>query len=116
MAGKIKATVGLCEDDIKGELRDLHPKDTLDEMMDRAVLENAVFTNPETVPAATWAVFTFTGARNAENMAQGYARILTEWFPASGHTRRVDMPHLERFTAWKAEGEESWEIWMPVGD
>jgi len=63
------------------------------------------------VPAATWAVFSIEGCIG-ETYDAAYARILTEWFPASNYRRDETVPHLEVLPV----GSEVpvWEIWMPV--
>ena len=114
--GRTKATIGIAEDDVKHKMENRFPDENVSEMIGKAIMERVQLAEVETIPAADWAVFTFVGERNAENMARGYARILTEWFPASGHTRRVDMPHLERFSIGGMLGEQTWEIWMPVAN
>jgi hypothetical protein len=50
------------------------------------------------IPAANWAVFTFTNPMTPENVSQAYARILTEWFPTSGYKRNESVPHMEKFS------------------
>jgi len=63
------------------------------------------------VPAATWAVFSIEGCIG-ETYDAAYARVLTEWFPASGYRRDENVPHLEALPV----GSEVavWEIWMPI--
>ena len=63
------------------------------------------------VPSATWAVFSIEGCIG-ETYDAAYARILTEWFPASNYKRSEAVPHLEVLPV----GSEApiWEIWMPV--
>jgi AraC family transcriptional regulator len=102
--GKVRASIGFALDEMKAALKSGEPNDIPDPK------KMAV------IPAADWAVFTFTGERNADNMAQAYTRILTEWFGGSGYRRREDMPHLERFAVDdKTKGKkQSWEIWIPV--
>ncbi|MCL2405002.1 MAG: AraC family transcriptional regulator [Defluviitaleaceae bacterium] len=72
----------------------------------------------EEIPAATWAVFSFTNVMNRDTTAEAYGRILTEWFPSSGYKRDETKPNLERFYAPTGEGIGSeshpWEIWVPV--
>ena len=63
------------------------------------------------VPAATWAAFTIEGCIG-ETYDAAYARILTEWFPASNYKRDEALPHLE---VLPVGGElPVWEFWMPV--
>ncbi|MCL2427408.1 MAG: AraC family transcriptional regulator [Oscillospiraceae bacterium] len=63
------------------------------------------------VPSATWVVFTIEGCIG-DTYDAAYARILTEWFPASNYKRDETKPHLEVLPV----GSEilTWEIWMPV--
>jgi len=63
------------------------------------------------VPSATWAVFSIEGCIG-ETYDAAYARILTEWFPASNYKRDETIPHLEVLLV----GSEIpiWEIWMPI--
>jgi len=65
------------------------------------------------IPAATWAVFSEKGS---EGFCGGaYARILTEWFPASAYRRDESIPHLEVFPMdTHVNAEYAWEIWLPV--
>jgi predicted transcriptional regulator YdeE len=66
------------------------------------------------IPAATWAVFSFTEKQTAENVAKAYARILTEWMPTGGYKRDENAPHLERMPASTDAKKLPWEIWLPV--
>lgn len=69
----------------------------------------------ETIPAATWAVFTFTSPTGIEYVPQAYTRVMTEWFPISGYRRDETVPSLEVFPPGDASREDYvWEIWMPV--
>jgi len=95
--GKVKATVGFA----LNELAD---------MVGEKAYEFTHYGAP--IPAATYAVFSFTEERNAANMAAAYARILTEWFAGSGYARAKALPHLERFDF--QDQNAPWEIWMPV--
>jgi len=63
------------------------------------------------VPAATWAVFSIEGCIG-DTYDAAYARVLTEWFPASSYKRDEAVPHLEVLPV----GSEMtvWEIWMPI--
>jgi len=65
------------------------------------------------VSAATWAVFSIEGCIG-ETYDEAYARILTEWFPASNYKRDAAMPHLEVIPGNTQDGISAWEIWMPV--
>lgn len=69
----------------------------------------------EKIPAATWAVFSFTSPTGTDFVPDAYTRIETEWFPNSGWKRDEEIPHLEVFPpgdVWG--GDYTWEIWMPV--
>jgi len=63
------------------------------------------------VPGATWVVFTIEGCIS-ETYDAAFARILTEWFPASNYKRDETAPHLEVLPV----GSEAliWEICIPV--
>ena len=67
--------------------------------------------NMKDVPAATWAVFSIEGCIG-DTYDAAYARVLTEWFPASSYKRDEAVPHLEVLPV----GSEMtvWEIWMPI--
>lgn len=65
------------------------------------------------VPAATWAVFPTKGVIS-ETFDGVYARILTEWFPASNYKRDNSVPHLEVFPGGTQDENYVWEIWMPI--
>lgn len=69
----------------------------------------------ETIPAATWAVFTIHSPTGAPYVPEAYARIVTEWLPASQYVRDEAVPSLEVFPGGDASSQEYvWEIWMPV--
>ena len=51
----------------------------------------------ETIPAATWAVFTITSPTGIDYVPAAYTRIVTEWFPASQYERDESVPSLEVF-------------------
>lgn len=69
----------------------------------------------ETIPAATWAVFSFTSPTGIDYVPAAYTRILTEWFPASQYIRDEAIPSLEVFPEGDASSSEYiWEIWMPI--
>jgi AraC family transcriptional regulator len=70
--------------------------------------------NGEEIPAADWAVFSFTMELTPKNTSQAYARILTEWFPASGYKRDETKPHIEKFPMGEGSENHPWEIWVPV--
>ena len=65
------------------------------------------------VPPATWAVFSIGGCIG-ETYDAAYARILTEWFPASTYKRDKTMPHLEVLPGNTQNGIPAWEVWMPI--
>lgn len=72
----------------------------------------------ETIPAATWAVFSIVGLNdkiNNEVVDETYARIYTEWMPSSNYKRNEDIQHLEVYGPGDASSEDYvWEIWIPV--
>jgi len=69
------------------------------------------------VPAATWAVFAFTSPSGAPHVPQAWARVLTEWFPASQYKRDTSAPSMEVFPDGDAGSNDyQWEIWMPILD
>lgn len=69
----------------------------------------------ETIPAATWAVFSFTSPTGIDYVPAAYTRILTEWFPTSQYIRDEALPSLEVFPEGDASSSEYiWEIWMPI--
>ena len=69
----------------------------------------------ETVPAATWAVFTVGGPTGYPHVPEAYARILTQWFPSSGYRRDEAVPNLEVYPAGDVSAPGyTWEVWMPV--
>ena len=69
----------------------------------------------ETIPAATWAVFSITSPTGINHVPAAYTRIRTEWFPNSGYQRDESVPHLEVFPEGDPKsGSYTWEIWMPV--
>lgn len=69
----------------------------------------------ETIPAATWAVFSFTSPTGIDYVPAAYTRIMTEWFPASPYERDESVPSLEVFPASDINlPKYTWEIWMPV--
>ena len=110
--GSVKAVAGVALDELRNGMGGAASQNLLCGISGE-VYDEAEF---EEVPTADWAVFTFKDRRNAENVSQAYARILTEWFNESGYRRREDIPHLERFIL---EGDanttiKTWEIWMPI--
>ena len=69
----------------------------------------------ETIPAATWAVFSMVSPTGIDYVPAAYTRILTEWFPSSGYRRDESRPSLEVFPPGNAgSADYAWEIWMPV--
>ena len=69
----------------------------------------------ETVPAATWAVFTFNSPTGAPYVPEAWMRVITEWFPASQYKRDESVPSMEVFPDGDADSHDyEWEIWMPV--
>lgn len=69
----------------------------------------------ETIPAATWAVFSVTSSTGIECVPAAYTRIMTEWFPASQYKRDEKVPNLEVFPEGDTASEDyTWELWMPV--
>lgn len=69
----------------------------------------------ETIPAATWAVFTITSPTGIDYVPAAYSQIMTEWFPASQYKRNESVPSLEVFPAGNANAMDyTWEIWIPV--
>lgn len=72
-------------------------------------------TTVETIPAATWAVFSITSPTGIEYVPAAYTKIMTEWFPASQYQRDEQTPSLEVFPKGDAAKESyTWEIWMPI--
>lgn len=72
-------------------------------------------TTVETIPAATWAVFSITSPTGKEYVPAAYTKIMTEWFPASQYQRDEKTPSLEVFPKGDAAGDGyTWEIWMPI--
>ena len=61
----------------------------------------------ETIPAATWAVFSFPYPSGYSKCMEAAAKI-NEWFPASGYTLNEEEYRLEVYLG------ERWEIWMPI--
>jgi len=68
----------------------------------------------ETIPAATWAVFTFNSPTGIDYVPAAYTRIATEWFPSSQYQRDESVPNLEVFPGGEIDENYQWEIWMPV--
>jgi len=72
---------------------------------------NGVDIDMKDVPPATWAVFSIEGCIG-ETYDAAYARVLTEWFPASNYKRNETVPHLEVLPV--GSEVQVWEIWMPI--
>jgi len=69
----------------------------------------------KTIPAATWAVFTFKAPTGAPYVPEAWTRVITEWFPTSQYKRDENVPSLEVFPDGDATSKDyEWEIWMPV--
>lgn len=67
-----------------------------------------------TIPPSDWAVFSFNTPLTNTNVAEAYARILTEWFPTNQHARNQNIPHMEKFPFGRDAENRAWEIWMPI--
>ena len=68
----------------------------------------------ETIPAATWAVFSFYGQTGYDKYDEAYTRILTEWLPASQYRRDETAPNLDVYPSGEVNENYTWEIWVPV--
>jgi len=69
----------------------------------------------ETIPAATWAVFSITSFTGIDYVPKAYTQIMTEWFPASNYKRDEAVPNLEVFPEGDANSADyAWEIWIPI--
>jgi len=69
----------------------------------------------ESIPEATWAVFTFKSPTGAPYVPEAWMRVLTEWFPTSQYKRDESVPSMEVFPDGDASSHDyEWEIWMPV--
>ena len=69
----------------------------------------------ETIPSATWVVFSFTSPTGIDYVPAAYTRIMTEWFPTSQYKRDETVPSLEVFPNGNAASMDyTWEIWIPV--
>ena len=67
----------------------------------------------KTIPAATWAVFTFKGETGAK-VGEAITRIVTEWFPQSQYVRDESVPMLDVYPPGRIDENYAWEVWMPV--
>lgn len=66
-----------------------------------------------TIPAATWAVFEFSGPLH-ETFAKAEKQIFTQWMPSSGY-ETPDGYEVERYFAGDTEAPDyRYEIWVPV--
>ena len=68
----------------------------------------------KTIPAATWAVFSINSSIGKHQHDEAYARILTEWFPASQYKRDESAPNLDVYLPGKVDENYIWEVWVPV--
>lgn len=69
----------------------------------------------ETIPAATWAVFSITSLTGIGYVPKAYTQIMTEWFPTSNYKRDEAVPNLEVFPEGDATATDYvWEIWIPI--
>ena len=68
----------------------------------------------ETIPAATWAVFSINGDTGREAYDAAYTRVLTEWLPASQYNRDENAPNLDIYPDGTIDENYIWEIWIPV--
>ena len=57
----------------------------------------------QTVPAATWAVFTISSPTGIDYVPAAYTRIVTEWLPSSQYERDESVPSLEVFHGGDAD-------------
>ena len=71
----------------------------------------------ETIPAATWAVFTIRSSTGNKEANAAISRVVTEWFPASQYKRNKDVPFLDVYPWGDVNSEDYlWELWFPVLD
>jgi len=67
------------------------------------------------IPAATWAVFSVNSSIGKHQHDEAYARIITEWFPASQYKRDESAPNLDVYPPGDGKAKDyTWEIWIPV--
>ena len=92
---------------------DMRNFDSIPKEGDAPNLANSVHVTTTVIPATNWAVFSFDNDPAEGNVAEAYARILTEWLPESGYRRDETKAHLERYP-FGAGGNWGWEIWLPV--
>ena len=69
----------------------------------------------QSIPAATWAVFTFKGETGSK-VSEAITRIITEWFPQSQYVRNENVPMLDVYPDGTIDENYAWEIWMPVAE
>jgi AraC family transcriptional regulator len=62
----------------------------------------------ETIPAATWAVFSFAYPAGYTYYMDNFNKIISEWLPESEYTLDEDVMQLESYT------KDIWQIWLPV--
>jgi AraC family transcriptional regulator len=69
----------------------------------------------ETIPKATWAVFTITSKSGTKESEEAFTRVFAEWLPASSYVRDENVPTLDVYPAGDVtSGNYKWEIWLPV--
>jgi len=70
----------------------------------------------KTFPAATYAVFTITSKAGEMEASDAYARITTEWLPASNYKIDENAPKMEVYlpNGNPNSNEYKWETWLPV--
>ncbi|MCL2406512.1 MAG: AraC family transcriptional regulator [Defluviitaleaceae bacterium] len=70
----------------------------------------------ETIPAATWAVFTIRSITGRNQHNEAYTRILTEWLPTSQYRRDELAPNLDVYPIDKngQHPDYVWEVWLPI--
>jgi len=69
----------------------------------------------ETIPAATWVVFSITSKVGTKESEETFARIYTDWFPSSPYKRDEKAPTMEVYPAGNANLDDyHWEVWVPV--
>ncbi len=83
------------------------------ELCDEPILEGM---DIETVPAATWAVFSCQWDPQNDATGKTYARIISEWMPLSGYKRDHNAPYIETFSLPGEADPQACkcEVWVPV--
>lgn len=66
----------------------------------------------ETIPAATWAVFTGKGAM-PDAMQALQQRIVSEWLPESGY-EWAQAPDIEVYLSAPGAEESAFQVWLPI--